>query len=164
MLLPPPPLDLQRSRISHRWRQLWWSVPNNLGLLDLDLEFTCTLGWACPTMGGPRSGCWYHSWSSSLTLALNFLCFDSAIKTALQPSSLSRIQIGFPSLRNVFLLTSIVSLSPIFPTPSSYLSSPIYIFLLVRLLWWENIKLVSGSHCIISLVRGYPPPYVVMTP
>ena len=27
---------------------VWWSFPNNLGLLGLDHQFTCILGWAYP--------------------------------------------------------------------------------------------------------------------
>ena len=34
---------------------LWWSVPNNLGLLGLNPQFTCTLGCTYTTMRDPKS-------------------------------------------------------------------------------------------------------------
>ena len=116
------------------------------------------MDWTYPTMGGPRSDCWCHWWSSSITLALNFISFNFIVKTATQLSSLFGIQTGFPSPRNFFLLTSLVFLSQNFPTPSSSLFSPIYIILLVGLSWWEDIPHISGSLRIISLVRGDPSP------
>ena len=106
-------------------------------------------------MGVPRRDCWCHWWSSSITLALNFISFNFVVKTATQSSSLSGIQIGFPSPRDFFLLTSLMFLSQIFPIPSSYLFSPIYIILLVGLSWWEDIPHISGSLRVISLVRGH---------
>ena len=110
------------------------------------------LDWTYPTMGVPRRDCWCHWWSSSITLALNFIDFNFVVKTATQSSSLSGIQIGFPSPRDFFLLTSLMFLSQNFPIPSSYLFSPIYIILLVGLSWWEDIPHISGFLRVISLV------------
>ena len=85
---------------------LWWSIPNNFGLLGLDPQFICTLGWAFPTMGDPRCGYWCHFWSSSVTLTPNHLDLSLAKKAAKQPSLLPKIWIGFPSLRDVFFLNT----------------------------------------------------------
>ena len=39
---------------------LWSSVPNNLGLLGLNPQFTCTLGCTYTTMRDPKSDCRCH--------------------------------------------------------------------------------------------------------
>ena len=72
------------------------------------------------------------------------------MKATKKPRSPSELQIFCFSLK--YISPSLMSLSPIFPTLSSYLPSPIYIILLVSLSWWEDISHVSESLYIISLV------------
>jgi len=142
---------------------VWWFVPNNFGLLCLDPQLTCTLGWAYPTIGGPRSCYWCRWWSFSVTLTPNYLDLSSVEKGTKHLSPLPEIWMRFPSLWDVCFLTTLLSRFPNFPTLSSYLSSPIYIPLSLGLSWWEDIPYVNGSLHIISLVKRDSLPTVDMT-
>ena len=100
----------------------------------------------------PKSVYSGHQWSSNVTLAHNSLDFVLAEMATRQPSPLPKIWMGFPSPRDVLFLTTLMSLSSL----HSYLSSFIYIPLLVGSSWWDDISYISGSLRIMSLVKGGP--------
>ena len=128
-------------RLEHLWNVvlliLFWSIPNNLGLLGLDPQFICTLGWAFPIMGDPRCGYWCHFGSSSVTLTPNHLDLSLAEKAAKQPSPLPEIWIGFPSPWDVFFLTALMSRfskfsNPFFLSLLPYLYPPLSVVIIMR--------------------------------
>ena len=129
---------------------MWWSLPKNLGLLGLDPQFTCILGWVYPTMGGPRNG-FIDYWWGCVVLALNPTNLGSTKMMNTWSSPLPKIQTRFlNSLDMAFFTITCVSWSII------------YILPLVGLSWWGDLRHVCGSLRIISLTRGDPPPIVDM--
>ena len=130
-------------------------VPNILRLLGLNPQFIYTLDWAYPIMRRSWSVSSGHWRRFNVTLAPNSLAFSSVKVATRQQSLFSKIRIVFPSLWDVFFLTTLMSFSsPKFSTPFSYISCSIYTPLSVGSSWWEDIPYVSGSLHIISLVRG----------
>ena len=96
-------------------------------------------------MGGPRSVSSDHWRRLKVTLAPNSLVSSSAEVDTRQPSFYPEIRVGFPSSKDMLFFTTLVSLSSqIFPTPDSYLSSPIYFPSLVELSWWGDLLMLVG--------------------
>lgn len=139
---------------------MWWSVPNNFGILGLNTQFTCTSNWDYPTIGGLRgvsSGNWFN-----VTLAPNSLVSNSTKVASRQPSFYIEIWVEFPSPQDVRCLTTPISLfppifQPLIPT------SPMYIFSLVGLSRWGDLPHFNGSFRIILLTKGDSPPTADMT-
>lgn len=114
---------------------LWWSVPNNVGLLGLDfLEWevqevvidvpdgVLVLLWHQTTLILAQPRRVLSSWALSLKFEQDFLLLRMYVSS---------------------LLSYLTSQN--FLTLSSYLSSLIYIPLSMRSLWWKDIPYVSES-------------------
>ena len=119
-----------------------WSVPNNLELLGLNPQFTCTLDWVYTTMGEPKKWLVVSLMVLRIFLGLNYLTFSLVVNATKQSSPLSGIWIGLPSPQNVFLSC----LSPQFFQPPISLTLSLFIPFFKWGRHDERIFCASGPH------------------
>ena len=141
----------------YRWCQLWWSFHNNLKLLGLAPNLLVL--WVGHIPQWEFQKVFTQVTNEVLMLLWHITLWILSSLRWLLGSRAPSLKSEWDSLllgMCFSLLLSCLSLPLILPSLHSYLSSFIYIPLLVGSSWWEDISYISGSLRIMSLVKGGP--------
>ena len=146
-----------RHKKVHHWYHIWsLSRPklNYHGLLGSDLQYICVLGWASPSMGGPRSDFTFYWYNKDVILALNFPSHGLTKVTITQPHPFPKFRVGSLCSLGGCFLTSLMLLSLIFPSPNPYSFFSIYSLPLVGFSWWGDFIMSIGPSAPYSWSKG----------